>query len=210
MRAVQISELTGPDALRVVDAPEPASTHMLTGGEGVVIEVAAAGVNFPDVLQTRGLYQMKPPTPFVPGAEVAGVVRSAPAGAAVSAGDRVAAVTLLGGMAEVAVAPGFLVFALPEALDMAQGAAMVFNYHTAYFALKLRGRLEAGERVLVHGAAGGVGTATLQVAKGLGAARSPSSPATRRSASRVRRAPTRSCAPTGNGGRRSRSSAAPT
>ena len=169
MRAVQISELTGPDALTVVDAPEPDSTHMLTGSEGVVIDVQAAGVNFPDVLQTRGLYQMKPPTPFIPGAEVAGVVRSAPEGAGVAAGDRVAAVSLLGGMAEVAVAPDFLVFALPEELDMAQGAAMVFNYHTAYFSLKLRGRVEAGERVLVHGAAGGVGTATLQVAKGLGA-----------------------------------------
>jgi NADPH2:quinone reductase len=169
MRAVQISELTGPDALTVVDAPEPDATHMLTGSEGVVIDVEAAGVNFPDVLQTRGLYQMKPPTPFIPGAEVAGVVRSAPEGAGVAAGDRVAAVSLLGGMAEVAVAPDFLVFALPEELDMAQGAAMVFNYHTAYFSLKLRGRVEAGERVLVHGAAGGVGTATLQVAKGLGA-----------------------------------------
>ncbi len=169
MRAVQISELSGPDALRVVDAPEPDATHMLTGSEGVVIDVEAAGVNFPDVLQTRGLYQMKPPTPFIPGAEVAGVVRSAPEGARVVAGDRVAAVSLLGGMAEVAVAPDFLVFALPEQLDMAQGAAMVFNYHTAYFSLKLRGRVAAGERVLVHGAAGGVGTATLQVAKGLGA-----------------------------------------
>ncbi|MEP6952925.1 MAG: NADPH:quinone oxidoreductase family protein [Solirubrobacteraceae bacterium] len=169
MRAVQISELTGPDALTVVDAPEPGATHVLTGSEGVVIDVEAAGVNFPDVLQTRGLYQMKPPTPFIPGAEVAGVVRSAPEGAGVAAGDRVAAVSLLGGMAEVAVAPDFLVFALPEELDMAQGAAMVFNYHTAYFSLKLRGRVEAGERVLVHGAAGGVGTATLQVAKGLGA-----------------------------------------
>jgi NADPH2:quinone reductase len=169
MRAVQISELTGPDALTVVDAPEPDAAHMLTGTEGVVIDVEAAGVNFPDVLQTRGLYQMKPPTPFIPGAEVAGVVRSAPEGAGVAAGDRVAAVSLLGGMAEVAVAPDFLVFALPEELDMAQGAAMVFNYHTAYFSLKLRGRVEAGERVLVHGAAGGVGTATLQVAKGLGA-----------------------------------------
>ncbi|MGZ4275067.1 MAG: NADPH:quinone oxidoreductase family protein [Solirubrobacteraceae bacterium] len=169
MRAVQISDLSGPDALRVVDAPEPGSTHMLTGSEGVVIEVEAAGVNFPDVLQTRGLYQMKPPTPFIPGAEVAGVVRSAPGDAGVAPGDRVAAISLLGGMAEVAVAPPFLTFPLPEQLDMAQGAAMVFNYHTAYFSLKLRGRLAEGERVLVHGAAGGVGTASLQVAKGLGA-----------------------------------------
>jgi NADPH2:quinone reductase len=169
MRAVQISELSGPDALRVVDVPEPDPQHMLTGSEGVVIDVQAAGVNFPDVLQSRGQYQMKPPTPFVPGAEVAGVVRSAPADAGVAPGDRVAAISLLGGMAEVAVAPPFLTFALPEQLDMAQGAGMIFNYHTAYFSLKLRGRVQEGERVLVHGAAGGVGTATLQVAKGLGA-----------------------------------------
>jgi NADPH2:quinone reductase len=76
---------------------------------------------------------------------------------------------MLGGWAEVAVAPEFLVFGLPEALDFAQGAALILNYHTAYFALALRGRLAAGETVLVHGAAGGVGTAALQVAKGLGA-----------------------------------------
>ena len=76
---------------------------------------------------------------------------------------------MLGGFAEVAVAPEFLTFPLPDELDFAQGAALILNYHTAYFALKLRGRLAEGETVLVHGAAGGVGTATLQVAKGLGA-----------------------------------------
>ena len=80
-----------------------------------------------------------------------------------------AACCLLGGFAEVAVAPAFLTFPLSDELDFAQGAALVMNYHTAYFALKLRGRLAEGETVLVHGAAGGVGTATLQVAKGLGA-----------------------------------------
>jgi NADPH2:quinone reductase len=76
---------------------------------------------------------------------------------------------MLGGFAEVAVAPPWLTFALPQALDFAQGAGLILNYHTAYFALKLRGRLAEGETVLVHGAAGGVGTAALQVAKGLGA-----------------------------------------
>jgi NADPH2:quinone reductase len=170
MRAVQIARLTGPDeALEWVELPEPETSHMLTPGRGVVIDVAAAGVSFPEVLQTRGEYQLKPPLPFVPGSEVAGIVRSAPEGAAVSAGDRVAACCLLGGMAEVAVAPEFLTFALPEALDFAQGAGLVLNYHTAYFSLKLRGRLQEGETVLVHGAAGGVGVAALQVARGLGA-----------------------------------------
>jgi NADPH:quinone reductase len=76
---------------------------------------------------------------------------------------------MLGGFAEVAVAPAFMTFRLPESLDFAQGAGLILNYHTAYFALKLRGRLQEGETVLVHGAAGGVGTASLQVAKGLGA-----------------------------------------
>ncbi|MDX6714906.1 MAG: NADPH:quinone reductase, partial [Baekduia sp.] len=100
---------------------------------------------------------------------VSGIVRSASDGASVSTGDRVAACTYLGGYADVAVAPAHMTFALPDALDFAQGAALVLNYHTAYFALKLRGRLAEGETVLVHGAAGGVGTASLQVAKGLGA-----------------------------------------
>ncbi|UJA21926.1 NADPH:quinone oxidoreductase family protein [Thermoleophilia bacterium SCSIO 60948] len=142
---------------------------MLTPGEGVVVEVEAAGVSFPELLQTRGEYQLKPPTPFVPGSEVSGVVRSAPDGAPVSAGDRVAAFCALGGFAEVAVAPAFACFALPEALDAAHGAGLVLNYHTAYFSLLTRGGLSEGETVLVHGAAGGVGTATIQVAKGLGA-----------------------------------------
>jgi NADPH2:quinone reductase len=142
---------------------------MLTPGEGVVVDVHAAAVSFPDVLQSRGLYQYKPDLPFVPGAEVAGIARSAPEGTGVSPGDRVMAFTGIGGMAEVAVAPAYMAFPLPQSLDFAQGAALILNYHTAYFALKLRGRLREGERVLVHGAAGGVGTAALQVAKGLGA-----------------------------------------
>jgi NADPH2:quinone reductase len=170
MRALQITELTGPDdALQLVDLPEPDASHFLTPGSGVVVDVEVAGVSFPEVLQTRGEYQIKPPLPFVPGSEVGGIVRSAPEGAAVKAGDRVAAFCMLGGFAEVAVSPEFLTFKLPDTLDFAQGAALVLNYHTAYFALKLRGRLAAGETVLVHGAAGGVGTASLQIAKGLGA-----------------------------------------
>src|SRR4051812_31089708 len=170
MRAIQIANLNGPDeALQLVDAPEPEPSHLLTPGSGVVVDVHAAGVSFPEVLQTRGEYQVKPPLPFVPGSEVAGVVRSAPDGAAVKEGDRVAAFCMLGGFAEIAVAPEFLTFALPDSLDYAQGAGLILNYHTAYFALVLRGRLREGETVLVHGAAGGVGTAAIQVAKGLGA-----------------------------------------
>ncbi|HTA35078.1 MAG TPA: NADPH:quinone oxidoreductase family protein [Solirubrobacteraceae bacterium] len=170
MRAIQIVEETGPDsALRIVELPEPEASHMLTPGEGVLVDVHAAGVSFPEVLQTRGMYQVKPPLPFVPGSEVGGIVRSAPDGASVKAGDRVAAFCALGGFAEVAVAPEYFTFALPDALDFAQGASLILNYHTAYFSLVTRGRLREGETVLVHGAAGGVGTATLQVAKALGA-----------------------------------------
>jgi NADPH2:quinone reductase len=167
---MQITELTGPDsALSLVDLPEPEPSHMMTPGQGVVVDVKSIGVSFPEVLQTRGEYQVKPELPFVPGSEVGGVVRSAPPDADVAEGDRVAAFCMLGAFAEVAVAPAFMCFKLPDALDFGQGAALVLNYHTAYFSLKLRGRLAEGETVLVHGAAGGVGSASLQVAKGLGA-----------------------------------------
>jgi NADPH2:quinone reductase len=169
MRAVQISELTGPDAVRVVEVSEPEPSHMLTPGEGVLIEVAAAGVSFPEVLQTRGLYQLKPELPFIPGAEVGGTVLVAPANSGLEVGERVMAFTGLAGMAERAVAPAYMTFRLPDELDFAQGASVILNYHTVYFALKLRGGVQAGESVLVHGAAGGVGTAALQVAKALGA-----------------------------------------
>jgi NADPH2:quinone reductase len=170
MKALQITDLTGPEtALALADVPEPAVSHVLTPGSGVLIDVHAAGVSFPEVLQTRGEYQMKPPLPFVPGSEVAGIVREATEDTGFAPGDRVAGFCVLGGFAETAVAPGFLTFRLPEVLDFAQGAGLVLNYHTAYFSLVTRGRLRAGETVLVHGAAGGVGTAALQVAKGLGA-----------------------------------------
>jgi NADPH2:quinone reductase len=162
MRAIQITNLNGPDeALELVDIPEPEPSHMLTPGSGVLVDVHAAGVSFPEVLQTRGEYQFKPELPFVPGSEVGGVVRES--------GQRVAAFCFLGAFAEVTVAPEHTVFPIPDEWSYEQGAALVLNYHTAYFALKMRGRLAEGETVLVHGGAGGVGTASLQVAKGLGA-----------------------------------------
>jgi NADPH2:quinone reductase len=164
MRALQIGALDGPDALELVDIPEPERPD-----DGVLIEVRAAGVAFPDVLISRGLYQLKPELPFVPGVEVAGVVRAAPEDAAVAAGDEVVAATTIGGFAELAVAPAVMTFPLPGPLDFAEGSGLVMNYHTAFFSLVTRGRLRPGETVLVHGAAGGVGTATLQVAKALGA-----------------------------------------
>src|SRR3954452_15490028 len=154
MRAIQITNLNGPDeALELVDIPEPEPSHMLTPGSGVVVDVHSAGVSFPEVLQTRGEYQIKPELPFVPGSEVGGTRRDT--------GERVAAFTMLGAFAEVAVAPDFMVFPIPGSWDYAQGAALVLNYHTAYFALKIRGRLAEGQTVLVHGAAGGGGGASI-------------------------------------------------
>jgi NADPH:quinone reductase len=166
MRAVRVTRLDGPDAVEVADIDEP------PGEDGVVVDVHAAGVAFPDALQTRGLYQYKPQPPFVLGAEVAGVVRSAPAEANVRAGDRVAGLTMLGGgMAEVAVLKPHLVFRLPDTISFAAGAGLLFNDLTVHFALRVRGRLRPGETLLVHGAAGGIGTSTLRLAPVLGAAR---------------------------------------
>jgi NADPH2:quinone reductase len=165
MRAIEIFELSGPDsAVRAVERPDPAAEHLLAPGqEAVVIDVHAAGVSFPEVLQTRGLYQYKPDLPFVPGSELAGTVRSAPAGSGLEQGDRVAAFVMNGAFAEVATAPPGFAFKLADELDFRQGAGLLLNYHTAWFSLVTRGRVTAGERVLVHGGAGGVGTATLQV-----------------------------------------------
>ena len=171
MKALELAETTGPEGLAVVERPDPEPSHFMSPGEGVVIDVKAAAVSFPDVLQTRGLYQFKPETPFVPGAEVAGVVAEASDGSGLAAGDRVAAMTMLGGMAEKVAAPATMTYRLHDSLDFAEGAALILNYHTVLFSLKLRARLKEGEQVLVHGAAGGVGTAALQVAKALGASR---------------------------------------
>ncbi|HYA67315.1 MAG TPA: NADPH:quinone oxidoreductase family protein [Acidimicrobiales bacterium] len=164
MRAVRVARLEGPDSVEVVDIAEPANRQ-----DQVVIETHASGVTFPDVLLTRGEYQLKPETPFVPGSEVAGVVRRAPEGSAVKAGDRVAAFTGFGGFAETAVAESYAVFPLPESVSFEAGAALPMNYFTVDFALRRRGALRSGETVLVHGAAGGVGTAAIQVAKAMGA-----------------------------------------
>ena len=165
MRAAQLTKLDGPEAVEVSEIDEPT-------GEGVVVDVHAAGAAFPDALLTRGLYQYRPDPPFVLGAEIAGVVRSAPAGAHVSAGDRVVGLTMLtGGMAEVAVLAPDRVFKLPDNVSFTAGAGLLFNDLTMYFALTVRGRLHEGESVLVHGAAGGIGTSTLRLANVLGASK---------------------------------------
>jgi NADPH:quinone reductase len=165
MRAAQVTRLDGPDAIEVSEVDEPTSG-------GVVVEVHAAGVAFPDALLTRGLYQYRPDPPFVLGAEIAGVVRSAPDDSHVRPGDRVVGLTMLtGGMAEVAVLAPDRAFKLPDNVSFEAGAGVLFNDLTVYFALTVRGRLAAGETVLVHGAAGGIGTSALRLASVLGASR---------------------------------------
>src|ERR1700678_1368231 len=165
MRAAQLTRLEGPDGVEVGEIDEPT-------GDGVVVEAHAAGAAFPDALLTRGLYQYRPDPPFVLGAEIAGVVRSAPQDANVKPGDRVVGLTMLtGGMAEVAVLAPDRVFKLPDNVSFTAGAGLLFNDLTVYFALSVRGRLQQGETVLVHGAAGGIGTSTLRLASVLGASR---------------------------------------
>lgn len=164
MRAVQVVRLDGPAAVEVRDVPEPER-----GPDQVLVEVRAAGVNFPDVLQTRGLYQYKPELPFTLGGEAAGVVREAPDGSPVQAGDRVVVFTSTGAFSEVLAASPDAVLPLPEDVGFEAGAGLPLNYLTAQFALVVRGHLRANEAVLVHGAAGGVGTACVQLAAALGA-----------------------------------------
>jgi NADPH2:quinone reductase len=164
MRAVQVVRLDGPSGVEVVDVPEPTAEP----GQ-VLVEVHAVGVSFPDLLLSAGQYQLKPEPPFQLGVDFAGVVREAPEGSGFSAGDRVACVLPYGGGADVVAVGPESVFPLPDAMSFEHGAALPMNYLTAQFALATRGQLQEGETVLVHGAAGGVGTATIQVAKGYGA-----------------------------------------
>jgi len=164
MRAVQVVTLSGPTSVEVRDVPEP-----VRAPQEVLVDVAAAGVNFPDLLQSKGLYQYKPELPFTLGAEVAGTVREAPDGSPLAPGDRVVAFTTTGAFAETAAVDQDRVFPLPDNVSFEAGAGLPMNYLTAHFALVVRGHLETGQAVLVHGAAGGVGTACVQLAAALGA-----------------------------------------
>jgi NADPH2:quinone reductase len=157
-----ITALTGPDAVAIQERPEPAPTS----GQ-VLVDVHYAGVAFPDVLHTRGEYQRRPDVPFIPGWEVSGVVRVAAGG--FHPGDRVAAMPMIGGLAETVAVDAHVVFPLPDGLPFDKAAALPLNYLTAHFAFTRRARLKQGETVLVHGAAGGVGTAACQLAAAYGA-----------------------------------------
>jgi NADPH:quinone reductase len=162
MRVVEVVELAGPDAVRLGERPEP--TPPADGG--ILVAVKAVGLSFPDLLRTRGQYQDKVAPPYVIGQEFAGEVVSASADSGYAPGDRVAGMTGgTGAAAERLYADPALLAKLPESLSYEQGAAALFNYQTAVVAMEIRGRIRPGETVLAHGAAGGTGTAVIQVAK---------------------------------------------
>jgi NADPH:quinone reductase len=163
VRAHQITSLTGPDGLRWAEVPEPAN-----GDGGVLIEVAAAGVSFADLLQTTGSYQMRVELPYTPGMDAAGLVRSAAPGTGLTPGQRVAVLLPYGCWQEVISAPPARVLPLPDRVSFEAGAAAPLNDLTAMFALVRRARAQAGETLLVHGAAGGVGSASIQLGRALG------------------------------------------
>ncbi|MFW0783901.1 NADPH:quinone oxidoreductase family protein [Gordonia sp. CPCC 206044] len=164
MKAQVLTAETGPAGLELTDVPDPQAA----AGQ-VLVDIKSCGICFPDLLMSQGKYQLKVPTPFTPGTEVAGVVREAPEGSPFQAGDKVLVASVVGGFAEqIAVAPEQLL-PLPEGLGFDEGAAMGINYQTALFALKVRAQTAPGEVVGVLGAAGGVGTASIMVAKAMGA-----------------------------------------
>jgi len=165
MRAVVITEHGGPDVLQVQERPDPP-----VGPGEVRITVKAAGINFADTLARTGMYPDAPKVPCVVGYEVAGEVESVGDGVeSFKPGDRVIAGTRFNGYAELVTVRENLVYALPERLSFEEGAAFPVNYATAQAALVVMGGLRAGERVLIHAAAGGVGISATQIAKRLGA-----------------------------------------
>jgi len=165
MKAVLCKQYGPPSSLVVeeVPAPEPAAGQVL-------VEVHAAGVNFPDSLIIQGKYQFKPDLPFSPGAEVAGTVKKVGAGVTgLGVGDRVIAATTWGGYAQQVVAQAERVFRMPDGMEFETAAGFLIAYGTSHHALKDRGELKPGETVLVLGAAGGVGLAAVEIAKAMGA-----------------------------------------
>jgi putative PIG3 family NAD(P)H quinone oxidoreductase len=165
MIAIEITAPGGPEALKpvTVATPEP-------GAEDVLVKVAAAGVNRPDVMQRKGMYPPPPGAPDTPGLEIAGEVVAAGAKAAgLGAGDRVCALVAGGGYAEYCVAPAALCLPWPDGMDAVQAAALPETFFTVWTNVFDRGRLCDGERFLVHGGSSGIGTTAIQLAKAFGA-----------------------------------------
>ena len=165
MRALQCVELGMPDKLQLNDVPDPEASP-----EHVVIENKAASVNFPDVLMIQGLYQFQPELPFIPGGESAGIVSAVGDGVEnISVGDRVFAMTGMGAFSEKISAHNSSVVKIPDNMGFETAAALPMTYGTSLYALKQRANLKAGETLLVLGAAGGVGLATVELGKAMGA-----------------------------------------
>ncbi|GAC1558520.1 MAG: NADPH:quinone oxidoreductase family protein [Herpetosiphon sp.] len=165
MLAWEVREWCEPEQMRLVETPVP-----VPGPGEVCVRTYAAALNFFDILQIAGKYQVRPPLPFTPGAEIAGVIHKLGLGVRhLSLGDRVQALPSSGGFAEYALAPAEKTFRIPDALPFTEAAACLLVYQTAFFALTTRGRLQNGEWLLVHAAAGGVGLASVQIGQALGA-----------------------------------------
>ena len=165
MKALLCREYGPMDRLTVEEIPSPRP-----GPDQVVVEVRASSLNFPDALLVQGLYQVKPPLPFSPGMEVAGIVKEVGAGVAgLSTGDRVLASPGRGGFAQECLVSANRVSPLPSGMDFETGSALIVTYCTSLHALRDCGRLQPGETLLVLGAAGGVGTSAIEVGKAIGA-----------------------------------------
>ncbi len=165
MRAIEVAALGGTDQLELVNLPDP------TPGPGeILIDIEACGLNYADVMMRRGLYVGGPPPRFIPGLEVAGTVSAVGDSVTkVVPGQKVMALVSHGGYAEKVVAPSTSVMARPEGMSAEAAAAFPVNYFTADFALHFAGNIQPGQTVLIHAAAGGVGTAAVQLAKIAGA-----------------------------------------
>ena len=165
MRALLCTEFGPPDKLQLLDVASPQA-----GPGEVVVSMKAASVNFPDVLIIENKYQFKPPLPFSPGSELAGVVKQAGDGVTtVKPGDRVMAFATYGAFAEEIKLEAFRVLPMPAGMDFESAAALLLTYGTMDHALRDRGSVRAGETVLVLGASGGIGLASIEIAKALGA-----------------------------------------
>lgn len=164
MRSIQVTALEGPSGVVVREVPDATACD-----SEVLVEVRALGISWPDLLLTKGKYQLKPAVPFQLGVDFSGTVRAAPEDSGFQVGDRVACVLPYGGGGELVSVPAGSVFRLPDSVSFEKAAALPMNYLTAEFALTVRGEVTEGSTVLINGAAGGVGTACIQVARGLGA-----------------------------------------
>ena len=165
MRAILSTAVGGPETLEITDLPTPTPQK-----DEVLIAVKAAGVNFPDTLIIRDLYQLKPQRPFAPGGEVSGIIEAVGENVnGFSVGDRVLAIPGFGGFVTHLCIHASKVMKIPDSMPFDEAACFIFTYGTSHYALKDRGLIAKGDKVLISGAAGGVGVAAIEVAKAYGA-----------------------------------------